>query len=80
MAVSSRTMKVRETTTTANRKRAAREVARQEAEIADLKRQLAEALERIGELEQQLAAARKKLLHLVQTAVERHRQAEKAAR
>jgi transposase len=52
-------MKVRETTTTANRKRVAREVARQEAEIADLKRQLAEALERIGQLEQELAAARK---------------------
>jgi transposase len=52
-------MKVRETTTTANRKRAARKVARQEAEIADLKRQLAEALQRIAQLEQQLAAARK---------------------
>ena len=59
MAVSSRTMKVRETTTTANRKRTARETARQEAELANLKRQLAEALERIGQLEQQLAAARK---------------------
>ncbi len=52
-------MKVRETTTTANRKGSAREVARLEAEIADLKRQLAEALQRIGQLEQQLAAARK---------------------
>ena len=57
MAVSSRTMKVWKTTTTANRKGLAREVARQEAEIADLKRQLAEALQRIAHLEQQLAAA-----------------------
>ena len=52
-------MKVRETTTTANGERLAKKVARQEAEIADLKRQLAEALQRIAHLEQQLAAARK---------------------
>ncbi len=52
-------MKLRETTECPNCKRLAKQVDRQEAEIADLKWQLAEAVERIGQLEQQLAAARK---------------------
>jgi transposase len=59
MAVSSRIMKLRETTECANCKRLAKQVARQEVEIADLKAQLAAALQRIAQLEQQLAAARK---------------------
>ncbi|MHC4177763.1 MAG: DUF6444 domain-containing protein [Planctomycetota bacterium] len=52
-------MKLREANECPNCKRLAREIARQDAEIADLKVQLAEALQRIGQLEQQLAAARK---------------------
>jgi len=50
-------MKLRETTECPNCKRLASQVARQEAEIADLKAQLAAALERIAQLEHQLAAA-----------------------
>jgi uncharacterized coiled-coil protein SlyX len=57
MAVSSRTMKLRETTVCPNCKRLAEQVARQDAKIADLKAQLAAALQRIAQLEQQLAAA-----------------------
>jgi uncharacterized coiled-coil protein SlyX len=57
MAVSSRTMKLRETTECPNCKRLAEQVARQDAKIADLKAQLAAALQRIAQLEQQLAAA-----------------------
>ncbi len=52
-------MKLRETTECPNCKRLAKQVARQGVEIADLKAQLAAALERIAQLEQQLAAARK---------------------
>jgi transposase len=52
-------MKLRETSECPNCKRLAREIARQDADIADLKAQLAEALQRTGQLEQQLAAARK---------------------
>ena len=73
MAVSFRTMKMRETSKTANSKRAAGRIARQDAEIAELKAELAGALQRIDKLEQenawlrdenaqlkqQLAAARK---------------------
>jgi hypothetical protein len=47
MAVWSRTMKVRKATECANCKRLAKQVARQEVEIADLKAQLAAPLERI---------------------------------
>jgi transposase len=59
VAVLFRTMKLRETTDCPNCKRLAKQVARQEVEIADLKAQLAAALPRIAQLEQQLAAARK---------------------
>jgi len=66
-------MKVRATSNSVNSKRLARRIARQDAEIADLKAQLPEALQRIDKLEpentrlrdesaqlkQQLAAARK---------------------
>ena len=52
-------MQLRETIECPNCKRLASQVARQEAEIADLKAQLAAALERIAQLEHQLAAARK---------------------
>ena len=52
IAVSSRTMKLRETTECPNCKKLARRVAKLEA-------QLAPALQRIAQLEQQLAAARK---------------------
>ena len=72
-------MKVREASTTANGKRLAKEVARQEAEIADLKRQLTEALERIS-IGAGVGRGTQELGHFFQTAVERHRQAEKAAR
>ena len=64
--VSSRTMKVRGNSKTANSARLAGRMARQDAEIADLKEQLVAALRRIDKLEQenarlkqQLAAARK---------------------
>ena len=66
MAVSSCTMKVQEASKAANTKRLARGIARQDAEIAELKAQLTAALQRIDKLEhenaqlkQQLAAARK---------------------
>jgi len=52
-------MKLREKTECPNCKRLAGQVARQELEIADLKAQLAAAIQRIVQLEQQLAAARK---------------------
>jgi len=52
-------MKLRLATDCPNCKRLAKQVARQDAEIADLKAQLAAALQRITQLEQQLAAARK---------------------
>ena len=52
-------MKLREATQCPNCERLARRTAQQDAEIAALKAQWAEALARIAQLEQQLAAARK---------------------
>jgi transposase len=66
MAVSSRTMTLRETSKASDTKRLERQIARQDAEMAELKAQLTAALQRIDKLEcenaqlkQELAAARK---------------------
>ena len=59
MTVSSRTMKLRPATECPNCNRLAKQIARQDAEIGDLKAQLAAAIQRIAQREQQLAAARK---------------------
>jgi len=52
-------MKLREPSPSANSARPAERIAQQDVEIAALKSQLAQAMERITQLERQLAAARK---------------------
>jgi transposase len=66
MGVSSRIMKVREPGKTANSKRLAGRMARQDAQIADLKAQLAAAFRRIGKLEQENATLREENTQLKQ--------------
>jgi regulator of replication initiation timing len=59
-------MKAREAKTTANSKRRAKQFARQDAEIADLKAQRAAALQRIDKLEQENARLRDENMQLKQ--------------
>jgi septal ring factor EnvC (AmiA/AmiB activator) len=65
-------MKLPEATHCPNCERLGRRLAQQDADIATLKAQLAEAIARITQLEQQLAAAQG-FLHLLHAAVERRR-------
>jgi len=66
-------MKVREASKTANTKRLAGRIARQDAEIADLKAQLAAVLQRIDKLEQERARLREENAQLKQQLAAAHK-------